>query len=34
VEAGFVNSPENWEWSSAIDYFGSGKGKIEIEVVD
>jgi hypothetical protein len=34
VEAGFVNSPENWEWNSAIDYFGSGKGKIEIKFMD
>jgi hypothetical protein len=33
MEAGFVNSPEKWEWSSAIDYFGPGKGKIQIKFI-
>lgn len=32
VEAGFVNEPEHWRYSSAIDYAG-GKGLIEIDYV-
>jgi hypothetical protein len=32
VEAGFVNEPEHWRYSSAIDYSG-GKGLIEIDLV-
>jgi putative transposase len=32
VEAGFVNEPEHWRYSSAIDYAG-GKGLIEIDFV-
>ncbi|GGI52479.1 transposase [Mucilaginibacter galii] len=30
VEAGFVNEPEHWKYSSAIDYAG-GKGLVSIE---
>ncbi|RYY64858.1 MAG: transposase, partial [Chitinophagaceae bacterium] len=29
VEAGFVRNPEDWKYSSAIDYYG-GKGLLEI----
>ena len=32
VVAGFVNQPEHWKYSSAIDYAG-GKGLIDIEFV-
>lgn len=31
VKQGFVNSPECYDWSSAIDYTG-GKGIVEIEM--
>ena len=30
VKAGFVCEPQNWKYSSAIDYAG-GKGMIDIE---
>lgn len=30
VEAGFVESPEMWFYSSAKDYYGKGKGAIDI----
>jgi REP element-mobilizing transposase RayT len=30
VEAGFVNHPAHWKYSSAIDFYG-GKGLIELE---
>ena len=30
VEAGFVESPEMWQYSSAKDYYGNGKGVIDI----
>jgi len=33
VEAGFVTKPEEWKYSSAIDYFG-GKGLLEIMRLD
>ena len=33
VEAGFVQKPEDWLYSSAIDYYG-GKGLLEIEKLD
>ena len=33
VEAGFVNKPEDWLYSSAIDYYG-GKGLLEIKILD
>ena len=32
VEAGFVNEPEHWQYSSAIDYTGE-KGIIEIDLI-
>ena len=32
VVAGFVNEPEHWKYSSAIDYAG-GKGLLEIDLV-
>ena len=32
VEAGFVNEPEHWKYSSAIDYSG-GKGLLEIDYI-
>jgi REP element-mobilizing transposase RayT len=32
VEAGFVNEPEYWKYSSAIDFSG-GKGIIEIDLI-
>lgn len=32
VRAGFVNSPECYDWSSAMDYAG-GKGLVKIEMV-
>jgi putative transposase len=32
VAAGFVNEPEHWKYSSAIDYSG-GKGLLEIDFV-
>jgi putative transposase len=34
VEAGFVKEPEHWEWSSATDYAGSGKGKIDLIFIE
>ncbi len=33
VEAGFVNEPADWKYSSAIDYTG-GKGVLEIDFID
>ncbi len=33
VEAGFINKPEDWLYSSAIDYY-DGKGILEIKVLD
>ena len=33
IEAGFVTKPEEWKYSSAIDYFG-GKGLLEIMRLD
>ena len=33
VEAGFVNKPEDWLYSNAIDYYG-GKGLLEIKILD
>ena len=33
VEAGFVTKPEEWQYSSAIDYYG-GKGLLEIKMLD
>lgn len=33
VDAGFVIKPEDWKYSSAIDYFG-GKGLLEIMMLD
>lgn len=30
VEAGFVESPEMWQYSSAKDYYGTGKGELDI----
>ena len=33
VEAGFVTNPEDWLYSSAIDYY-DGKGLLEIKVLD
>ena len=33
VEAGFVNEPADWRYSSAIDYAG-GKGVLEIDFID
>lgn len=33
VEAGFVINPEQWKYSSAIDYYG-GKGLLEIMRLD
>ena len=33
VEAGFVIKPEEWKYSSAIDYYG-GKGLLEIMRLD
>jgi len=32
VEAGFVNEPHHWKYSSAIDYIG-GKGLLEIDYI-
>jgi hypothetical protein len=33
VEAGFVIKPEEWKYSSGIDYYG-GKGLLEIMRLD
>ena len=33
VEAGFVSKPEDWVYSSAIDYY-DGKGLLEIKILD
>ena len=33
VEAGFVNEPQDWKYSSAIDYCG-GKGLLNIKLLD
>ena len=33
VAAGFVNEPEHWKYSSAIDYAG-GKGMIELKFIN
>ncbi len=30
VKAGFVDLPEHWLWSSAMDYYEEGKGKIDL----
>jgi putative transposase len=34
VEAGFVRNPEDYLYSSAIDYYTSKKGLIQIEKID
>lgn len=34
VEAGFVDSPECWKYSSAIDYAGGSKGLLEITLIE
>ena len=34
VVAGFVESPEDWIWSSARDYFGTGTGKIPVKFIE
>jgi REP element-mobilizing transposase RayT len=34
VVAGFVQSPEDWIWSSARDYCGRGKGKLSIKFIE
>jgi len=34
VEAGFVTAPENWQWSSAMDYYETGKGKISLKYIE
>ena len=33
VEAGFVSKPEDWLYSSAIDYY-DGKGLLDIKILD
>lgn len=33
VDAGFVDAPEAWRYSSARDYFGSGKSDIELILI-
>lgn len=33
VVAGFVNEPENWKYSSAIDYAG-GKGLVDVCIIE
>ena len=33
VKAGLIDSPENWKWSSAVDYFG-GEGLLEITFLE
>lgn len=30
VKAGLVAKPENWEWSSAVDYYTGGGGPIPV----
>jgi hypothetical protein len=30
VAAGFVKSPEQWQYSSCTDYYGVGKGELEL----
>jgi len=30
VAAGFVRSPELWQYSSCADYYGTGKGELEL----
>ena len=32
VESGFVNEPENWKYSSAVDYAG-GNGLLKIDLI-
>ncbi len=34
VKAGFVVKPEDWLWSSAMDYYGTGKGKLELMFIE
>ena len=34
VKAGYVTAPEYWQWSSAMDYFGVGKGKIDLKFIE
>jgi putative transposase len=34
VAAGFVEAPEYWEWSSAKDYFGIGKGRLDLIFIE
>ncbi|HLF33357.1 MAG TPA: transposase [Cyclobacteriaceae bacterium] len=34
VKAGFVEKPEDWLWSSAMDYYGTGKGKLELKFIE
>jgi hypothetical protein len=34
VVAGFVNAPDCWIWSSAMSYFGTGMGKIELKFIE
>jgi len=31
---GFVESPEMWLYSSARDYYGTGKGELELLFID
>lgn len=33
VKAGFVEEPEHWRWSSAIDYAG-GKGFVDVIIIE
>jgi hypothetical protein len=34
VKAGFVAKPEDWLWSSAMDYYETGKGKLELNFIE
>ena len=34
VRAGFVSSPDQWLYSSAIDYWGAGKGLLDIIMLE
>jgi hypothetical protein len=34
VEAGFVDDPCAWVHSSARDYYGMGKGRIDLVLID
>ena len=33
VEAGFVLSPEMWQYSSAIDYYSEANGMLNIDII-